>query len=263
MVFGPVVAEIEEDRPMRVAAVGDIHAGADADSADRLHAGWTHLSEQADVLLLAGDLTRRGEPAEMKVVADAVDGAGVSTVAVLGNHDLHAGQTDEVVHILEAVGVTVLEGRGVVLDTPGGRLGIGGVKGFGGGFEGACVTDFGEDETKAFARHGIDAAARLKAALADVEDADVTMALLHYSPVRDTLRGEPLEVYPFLGSYLLAEAVDAVGADLVIHGHAHWGSERGMTPGGILVRNVAQPVIRCAYHVFELHSRVSSSAGTR
>lgn len=243
--------------PIRVAAVGDIHVGADTESSSRLREGWAHLREHADVLLLAGDLTRRGEPGEMEVVASGVRRAGVPTVAVLGNHDEHAGLTSEVVAILESAGVTVLEGQGLVLDTPGGRLGVGGVKGFGGGFEGACVTDFGEEETKAFARHGIDVAARLRAALDEVQDADVTVALLHYAPVRDTLRGEALEVYPFLGSYLLGEAVDAVGADLVVHGHAHWGSERGRTPGGTQVRNVAQPVIRSAYHVFELRSRVA------
>ena len=90
---------------------------------------------------------------------------------------------------------------------------------------------------------------------------DVRVALLHYSPVRDTLHGEPSEIYPFLGSYLLAEAVDNVGADLVLHGHAHHGREKGVTPAGIPVRNVAQPVIRHAYSVYTLDSkRVLSAA---
>jgi Icc-related predicted phosphoesterase len=62
-----------------------------------------------------------------------------------------------------------------------------------------------------------------------------------------TLVGELLEIYPFLGSYLLAEAVDRAGADLVLHGHAHAGTERGETPGGVPVRNVAQPLLRRAY----------------
>ena len=74
--------------------------------------------------------------------------------------------------------------------------------------------------------------------------------LSHYSPVKDTLTGEPLEIYPFLGSYLLAEAVDAEGADLIIHGHAHAGTEKGVTPGGIRVRNVALPVLGHAYGVY-------------
>lgn len=248
---------------MRVAAVGDIHAGVDGDSAERLHEGWAHLADQADALLLAGDLTRCGEPQEAHVVADAIDHAGVPTAVVLGNHDHHAGQGAEVVAILEAVGATVVEGRGTVFDVPGGRLGVAGAKGFGGGFEGTCVTDFGEDETKAFARHGIEVAARLEKALADLDGADAHVALLHYSPVRDTVQGEPTELYPFLGSYLLAEAVDTVGADLVVHGHAHRGSERGVTPGGIRVRNVAQPVIRSAYRVFDLAQSFGRSSRSK
>jgi Icc-related predicted phosphoesterase len=186
------------------------------------------------------------------VVANAVERTGVPAAAVLGNHDLHAGRGDEVVDILESAGVTVLEGRSVVLDLPGGRLGIAGAKGFGGGFAGASISEFGEEEMKAFARHSVDTAARVEAALSTLDDAEARIALLHYSPVRDTLHGEPPELYPFLGSYLLAEAIDFAGADLVVHGHAHRGSERGMTPGGIRVRNVAQPVIRTAYRLFEL-----------
>jgi Icc-related predicted phosphoesterase len=246
---------------MRVAAVGDIHAGIEGDSADRLREGFEHLSDHADALLLAGDLTRCGEPPEAKVVADAVERTGVPAVAVLGNHDLHAGRGDEVVDILESAGMSVLEGRSAVLDLPGGRLGIAGDKGFGGGFAGACISEFGEEETKAFARHSIDTAARVEAALSTLDDAEARIALLHYSPVRDTLHGEPPELYPFLGSYLLAEAIDFAGADLVVHGHAHRGSERGMTPGGIRVRNVAQPVIRAAYRVFELREPRQAGSG--
>jgi Icc-related predicted phosphoesterase len=102
---------------------------------------------------------------------------------------------------------------------------------------------------KTFIRHTRDLADRLHTALASLET-DLRIALLHYSPVEDTLRGERLEIYPFLGSYLLAEAVDRAGADLIVHGHAHAGMEKGITPGGIHVRNVAQPVIKHAYHVY-------------
>lgn len=252
------------EAPVRVAAVGDIHAGIDADSAERLRRGWAHLADQADILLLAGDLTLCGDPREARLVAHAIARAGVPTAAVLGNHDLHAGRGAEVVDILESAGATVVEGHGALLDVPGGRVGVAGVKGFGGGFEGACVSDFGEDETKAFARHTIEVAARLHSALLELDGADAYIALLHYAPVRDTLRGEPPELYPFLGSYLLAEAVDAAGADLVVHGHAHRGTERGLTPGGIRVRNVAQPVIRSAYRLFDLpHSRARTSRSQR
>ncbi|MGH9233672.1 MAG: metallophosphoesterase family protein [Acidimicrobiales bacterium] len=238
---------------LRIAAVGDVHAGVERDSIERLDAGFDRVADHADLLLLAGDLTRCGTPEEVQVVADAVARAGVPTAAVLGNHDHHAGRAGEVVGVLESAGVAVLEGSAATFDVGGCRVGVAGAKGFGGGFAGACVSEFGEDETKAFARHATEAADRLGAAMAACDGVDVCTVLLHYSPVRDTLRGESPELYPFLGSYLLAEAIDDAGADLVVHGHAHNGSERGMTPGGVRVRNVAQPVIRRAYRVFELH----------
>ena len=243
------------DEPIRVAAVGDIHAGADEESVERLRAGWAHLPDHADVLLLAGDLTRAGEPQEARVVADAVRRTNVPTAAVLGNHDLHVGQASEVVRILGSAGVTVLEGQAAVFDVAGARVGVAGTKGFGGGFEGASVSDFGEEQTKVFARHAMETAASMRRALSELDGVDLRIALLHYAPVRATLRGETPELYPFLGSYLLAESVDAVGADLVLHGHAHHGSERGVTTGGVRVRNVAQPVIRRAYRVFDLSHR--------
>jgi Icc-related predicted phosphoesterase len=243
---------------LRIAAVGDIHAGVEPASAHRLRQGFAHVGDAVDALLLAGDLTRCGDPVEAAVVADAAARAGVPTVAVLGNHDLHSGRVAEVVDVLASAGVTVLEGAGTVVDLPTGRLGVTGGKGFGGGFAGACVSEFGEPEVKEFARHAAAVADRLAAAMARttaVGGIDAHVVLLHYSPVRDTLQGEPPEIYPFLGSYLLAEAVDRVGADLVVHGHAHRGTEKGVTPGGIRVRNVAQPVLRSAYRVFELPRR--------
>jgi Icc-related predicted phosphoesterase len=152
---------------------------------------------------------------------------------------------------LEGTGVQVLEGEAAVVQVNGSRVGVAGVKGFGGGFAGACGTEFGEPEMKAFIRHTRSVAEGLEDALAGL-DADLRIALLHYAPVKGTLLGERLEIYPFLGSYLLAEAVDRGGADLVFHGHAHRGTEKGVTPGGVHVRNVAQPVIRHAYNVYAL-----------
>jgi Icc-related predicted phosphoesterase len=208
-----------------------------------------HLSAHADVLLLAGDLTRHGTVEEGHAVADEFADLPVPVVAVLGNHDYHSDLQDEITAVLTDHGITVLEGDGVVLEVGDQRLGIAGVKGFGGGFAGKCGSDFGEPEMKAFIRHTKEIAAGLCAAL-DALDADQRVALTHYSPVIETLRGEPPEIYPFLGSYLLAEAIDNAAADLAVHGHAHHGSEQGMTPGGVLVRNVAQPVLRRAYAVY-------------
>jgi Icc-related predicted phosphoesterase len=232
---------------IRIAAVGDVHVGND--SRGVLAPTLAHLSESADVLLVAGDLTRCGAPEEAQVFADEVRDAGVPVVAVLGNHDHHAGKPREVMSVLRAGGVTVLEGSSTTLDVDGCRLGIAGTKGFGGGFAGASGSDFGEAEMKAFVGHTKALAERLHTTLATL-DADYRVALLHYAPVPDTLAGERLEIYPFLGSYLLAEAIDAAGADLVLHGHAHAGTEKGVTAGGIHVRNVAQPVIKQAYALY-------------
>jgi Icc-related predicted phosphoesterase len=233
---------------IRVAAVGDLHVGED--SVDLWRARFARLADDADVLLLAGDLTQAGLPSEAGVLASILAPLALPRIAVLGNHDYHAGAPDTVRRLLEAAGVVVLEGEATVLQVDGVRLGVAGTKGFGGGFVGACGSDFGEPEMKAFIRHTKLLAERLERALADLAAADHRIALLHYAPVPDTLQGERLEIYPFLGSYLLAEAIDRAGADLAIHGHAHGGSEHGVTAGGVRVRNVALPVIRHSYQVF-------------
>lgn len=239
---------------LRIAAVGDVHLGSD--TRGRLRPALETVAERADVLLLAGDLTQRGTIEEAQMVADEFSGLPVPVLAVLGNHDYHSDAQNDIAALLERHGVRVLEGHGVVLELNGYRLGVAGAKGFGGGFAGKCGSAFGEREMKGFIEHSELAAARLADALCAVEDADVLVALLHYSPVPDTLRGEPLEIYPFLGAYQLAEAIDSArggaGADLAVHGHAHFGCEHGYTPGGVRVRNVAQPVIRAAYAVYEL-----------
>jgi Icc-related predicted phosphoesterase len=237
---------------VRVAAVGDIHIGLDG--AGTLRPLLAALPEEADVLLLAGDLTRHGDPAEAEVLAGELDGLGVPVVSVLGNHDHHSGCPEKVAAELEDVGVNILEGNAVALELDGVTLGVAGTKGFGGGFTGACGTEFGEEEMKAFMRHSRHLAEALEAALAAL-DTDLRVALLHYSPVDGTLEGEPLEIYPFLGSSLLAEAIDRAGADFAFHGHAHAGAESGTTPGGVPVDNVAYPVIRRPYRLRNLTPR--------
>jgi Icc-related predicted phosphoesterase len=232
---------------IRIAAVGDVHFGSD--SAGSLRPHLEHLPERADLLLLAGDLTRRGTVEEAELLAEELRGLALPVLAVLGNHDLHSDQGKAVTEALEVVGVRVLEGEAAVVDVGGTRVGVAGVKGFGGGFAGACGTEFGEPEMKAFIGHTAALARRLEEVLVGLE-ADLRVVLLHYSPVEETLRGERLEIYPFLGSYLLAEAIDRAGADLVVHGHAHRGTEKGVTPGGIHVRNVALPVIGHAYNLY-------------
>jgi Icc-related predicted phosphoesterase len=232
-----------------VAAVGDVHV--DRDVLGRYRPVLEHIADKADVLLLAGDLTRHGSPDEARCVAEEFGGLDVPVIAVLGNHDYHCDQVDELVKILEHAGVEVLECTSTVLECHGVRLGIAGAKGFGGGFAGGCASEFGEPEMKAFIRHTRQIADDFGAALRELE-CDIRVALMHYAPVPETLLGEPPEIYPFLGSYLLGEAVDSAPTDLAIHGHAHAGSERGTTPGGVRVRNVAHPVIKQAYNVYQL-----------
>jgi Icc-related predicted phosphoesterase len=219
------------------------------DSGDAARHLFDGVDAAADVLLVAGDLTRIGDASEADLVAAAVERAGVPVVAVLGNHDFHSDAAPKVQASLEAAGATVLEGDSAEIELADGSIGIAGVKGFGGGFAGASGSAFGEPEMKAFIRHTELVAERLRASLAELRT-DVRVALLHYSPVKDTLVGERLEIFPFLGSYLLGEAIDGAGADLAVHGHAHGGTEKGVTPGGIHVRNVALPVIRAPYSVY-------------
>ncbi|MFJ2820990.1 metallophosphoesterase [Streptomyces toxytricini] len=236
----------------RIAAVGDIHLAPGSEGL--LRPAFDTLGERADLLLLAGDLTRHGTPEEAAVVAGEVKGLPVPVVAVLGNHDYQSDRQDDVADVLREVGVTVLEGDSVRIDAGGTQVGVAGVKGFCGGFAGRCAGEFGEPEMKAFVRTAHQAADALHGALTELaaDGCDVRVALTHFAPVPETLAGEPLEIYPFLGSHLLAEAIDEVGANLAVHGHAHHGTEHGMTEGGVRVRNVAMPVIGRAFAVYRL-----------
>ncbi len=235
---------------IRIAAVGDVHLAPEI--AGRHRAGLIELAATADVLLLAGDLTRHGTADEAEVVAAEYADLGVPVIAVLGNHDYHSDEQDKIAGLLAEAGVVVLEGESAVLDLPGGRLGVAGAKGFGLGFAGRCGSDFGEPEMKAFSRHGRESAELLRDALETMPDVDVRVALTHFAPVDDTLAGEPPEIWPFLGNYLLGEAIDAARCHLAVHGHAHMGTEKGATAGGVRVRNVAQPVIGAAYALYEV-----------
>jgi Icc-related predicted phosphoesterase len=238
---------------IRIAAVGDVHV--DKDVLGRFRPALDQLPDVADVLLVAGDLTRHGTLDEARCFATEFGGLGVPVVLVLGNHDHHSDRPVQVAELLTDAGMTVLDGTATVLTLNGHRLGVAGVKGFGGGFAGASAGNFGEPEMKLFVRTGEEAAERLGEALRSVE-CDALVALTHYAPVPETLAGEPPEIYPFLGAYQLAQAIDSAPTVLALHGHAHHGSERGRTPGGVPVRNVAHPVIKQAYNVYQLLSGV-------
>lgn len=242
---------------IRLAAVGDVHVGLDVAAFQNVDPN--RLAERADVLLLAGDLTQHGTSDEGALIAGELEALPLPIVAVLGNHDYHYNEHDKIRSQLERAGVHVLEGEGVVFNVDGCRLGIAGAKGFGGGFMGACGSEFGEPEMKDFMRHARACADRLKGALQAL-DCDVKVALTHYAPVPGTLSGERAELHPFLGSHLLGGAIDTTGCAAAFHGHAHSGTERSLTPAGIPVRNVARPVIKLAYKVYTLTSVANEQA---
>ena len=232
---------------VRVAATADLHFRQE--QAGRLAPQLEHLRDVADLLLVAGDLTDQGDPGEAFAVARELVSAGVPVVAVLGNHDLNLGLGKDVAVAMEECGVRVIQGDGLVMEVGATRVGIAGVTGFGGGFPEAPGDRFGQGLTKEFVACAMEEARLLEAGLGDL-DADMRIALLHYSPCRQTLVGEPPELYPFLGCSLLGEAIDRAGADLVLHGHAHFGREEGTTPGGTPVRNVALAV---THQPFRIH----------
>ncbi len=234
---------------IRLAAIADTHCSDTACGA--FSPSWRELNEKADVFLIAGDLTTVGTLQEAEALAHELRVVTIPVVTVMGNHDYQSDNHEGVRKVLEDAGIHVLEGETFRLDINGETLGIAGIKGFGGGFAGACGTEFGEPEMKQYVRHTGVLAGRLKQAMHTL-DTDFRVVLMHYSPIDTTLRGEPLPIYPFMGSYLFAEVCDEVGADLILHGHAHHGSEKGVTPGGIPVRNVAMPLVRQPYVLFHM-----------
>ncbi|RQP25148.1 metallophosphoesterase family protein [Piscinibacter terrae] len=227
-----------EARPdtVRFAAVGDIHCTKD--SAGTLRGFFAQASEAADALLLCGDLTDYGTSAEAKVLADELSVVSVPMVAVLGNHDFESGTPDEVRRILNGVGVQVLDGEAVeVLG-----VGIAGAKGFCGGFGRGSLGPWGEQAIKLFVQEAINEALKLESALAKLRTPR-RIALLHYSPIAATVEGEPMEIFPFLGSSRLEDPLVRYPVDWVVHGHAHRGTPEGRTVGGVPVYNVARPLL--------------------
>lgn len=226
---------------LRIAAVADIHVKKNSQGA--FHELFADASENADVMLLCGDLTDYGTIDEAKVLAKEITSSlRISAIAVLGNHDLESGQEKDVVAILTDAGVTMLDGDSIELH----GVGFAGVKGFAGGFGRRALGAWGEKITKDFVHEAINEALKLEAALARLRTPQ-KIAVLHYSPIQATLAGEPLEIVPFLGSSRLEEPLDRYRADAVFHGHAHRGVPEGRTKGGAPVYNVAMPVLIAAF----------------
>jgi Icc-related predicted phosphoesterase len=225
-------------RKVRIAAVGDFHCGEE--DAGRYRELFARANDEADVLVLAGDLTRRGTPAEMRVVCGELADVKIPILGVLGNHDHEAGEVAAVTAILRDRGVHLLETEPFELW---GQVGFAGAKGYMGGFGRWTLTAFGEQDTKTFVGRTLEEVQRLEFGLRRLAT-PIRVAVLHYAPTLETVVGEPEQIFPFLGNDRLAEPLDRFGVAVAFHGHAHHGTFRGATPGGVPVFNVSHALLR-------------------
>ena len=226
---------------LRIAAVADIHVKKS--SHGTLQPLFAKATEEADVILLCGDLTDYGTIEETKILAKEITSAlRIPAIGVLGNHDFESGVEKEVVSILSDAGVTMLDGNSVEIH----GVGFAGVKGFAGGFGRRALGAWGERIIKDFVHETINEALKLEAALARLRTPQ-KIAVLHYSPIQATVNGEPPEIIAFLGSSRLEEPLDRYRVNAVFHGHAHRGAAEGRTKNGAPVYNVAMPVLAAAF----------------
>jgi Icc-related predicted phosphoesterase len=233
---------------IRVAAAGDIHCheGNRAEIAEAFQS----IAERADLVLLAGDLTTHGEPEQAAVLADACADLAVPVFAVLGNHDWHANRVNEVIRVLEAGGIRVIDRRSATCAVRGVEIGLAGAKGFVGGFPDSDLPDFGEPLMRAvYAETGAEVRA-LDVALEEIAACPIRIALLHYAPTTTTLEGERQTIWSFLGSDRLAGPIAERRPSIVLHGHGHGGTFEGFI-GPIPVFNVAVHVLDADFWIFE------------
>ena len=222
---------------MRLAAVGDLHCGKT--SQGRFQTLFSRAAEQADVLLLCGDLTDYGLPDEARILArDLAFAADLPIVGVLGNHDYESGKAEEIWEILTQAGVTLLDGDSCEVQ----GLGFAGVKGFAGGYGARTLRAWGEPSIKAFVREAVEEALKLETGLAKLQTPQ-RIALLHYAPIEGTVVGEAKELYPLLGTSRLEDPFNRHPVSVVFHGHAHFGTPEGRTRNGVPVYNVAMPLL--------------------
>lgn len=222
----------------RLAAVADLHSRQDQHG--RFRELVKMVNGEAEGLVLGGDLTDHGLVEEAETLAEALAQLRVPCAAVLGNHDFEGNAVKDIVRVLGEVKILVLDGDHAVFDR---RLGVAGVKGFGGGFERSMLQAFGEPAVKAFVQEAVNEGLKLEAALAQL-DVPKKVVLMHYAPIAGTTEGEDPEVRSYLGTTRLAGPCDAFGALAVFHGHSHHGAPEGRTPRGVPVYNVAMPVLK-------------------
>lgn len=217
---------------MRIAATADLHYSPQ--SYDHIREPLAHVRDEADVLVIAGDLTNYGKPEEMHSLLNALVRLRLPIIAVLGNHDYESSCEEELMKMMTDEGIKVLNGSSYERD----GVGFAGAKGFVGGFGRGLLTAFGEKEIKAFVQASLDETLKLERALSMIRTEKIVI-VTHYAPICETVMGEPQEIWPYLGSSRLAEVIDRHGAKLALHGHAHHGKPDGKTTGGVPVHNVA------------------------
>ena len=243
--------------PVRIAAAGDVHCReTDPDTPRREFA---ELNGKADLVMLAGDLTTHGQPAQAEVLAAACREVEAPVFTVLGNHDWHCDQADEVTAMLREAGVIVLERGTATCEAAGVEIGVVGLKGFVGGFSGSHLPDFGEPLLRRVYRETSDDVEALDAGLREIAMCPIRIVLLHYAPTDATLAGEPPGIWAFLGTDRLAAPIAEHEPDLVLHGHAHAGTFEGRI-GAVPVYNVSVPVLRQPFWVFELQGADRATA---
>jgi len=222
---------------VRVAALADVHVHEG--NREEWQEVLLRVCAEADVLVLAGDLTRRGLKREGEVLVEGLSACRLPVVGILGNHDVECGEEAALLELLCAAGVKMLDDEPCEV----GGVGFAGTKGFCGGFDGHALAPFGEGMIKQFVRESLDEALRLETSLARLRT-EHKIAVLHYAPIRATVEGEPPEIFPFLGSSRLADPLDHYHVTAAVHGHAHHGSPHGSTHGGVPVYNVAFPLMQ-------------------
>lgn len=240
--------------PVRIAAIGDIHYSRKSQGA--LQHLFSRMAEGSDVILLCGDLTNTGLPEEARVLAnDLKSSVRIPVIAVLGNHDYENGKWVEVQEVLFDAGITVLDGAAYEVH----GIGFAGVKGFAGGFGGHALQPWGEETIKHFVQECVNEALKLESALAMLQTSH-RIALLHYSPIKETVVGEHPEIYTYLGSSRIEEPLNRCEVHAVFHSHAHHGSPEGRTKENIPVFNVSMPLLQHLspeqpYRIFEIGAR--------
>ena len=254
-----LAANLTSDASLRIAAAGDIHCTPA--NREAVSKAFGAIDGEVDLILLAGDLTTHGEPEQAAVLADTANRIDTPVVAVLGNHDLHAGRAAEVVETLEQGGVRLLEREHVTLGVGDCEVGIASGKGFVGGFRGLGLPDFGEPSLRAIYAETTAEVEALSEALREIALCPFRVVLLHYAPTPETLHGEPPEIWPFLGSDRLAAPILEHRPDLVLHGHAHGGRFEAALEG-VPVYNVSVPVMRQDFWIFELKAAAERTAST-